>query len=289
MNGYVSMTTKDYTQKQMEDIYCEVLVAGLPESIPQLAVGKLAEEHGAVESVHIEDNTGMAAISFKNGQDAEQFWLTCNNASLPKETVGDCDGPLSVEFLWFLPYQNPHLYDDLFGSKATRQLLRAVPRKQVFSKKVIPSLGKTEREAIFSSFKNHVTHLRQTKDHKETLKALKSNTISADVMVMRNWLIYKYNDISYLSKAKRLLEMTNSDLTKAMSLIEYSHVDAVTRPRSTTENSPLASRTLLDVLFYSFTAVAPYLTIHTFFLSILSIITLLLLINVIGQQTAVVE
>eukprot|EP01060_Flectonema_neradi_P041661 TRINITY_DN9956_c0_g1_i2.p1 TRINITY_DN9956_c0_g1~~TRINITY_DN9956_c0_g1_i2.p1 ORF type:complete len:288 (+),score=38.30 TRINITY_DN9956_c0_g1_i2:369-1232(+) len=283
MNGYVSMTTKDYTQKQMEEIYCEVLVSGLPEDVPQIVVGKLAEEHGPVESVHIEERSGMASISFKQGQDAEQFWLACNNASPPSGTAGKGE-PMMVEFLWYLPEQNPHLYDDLFGSKATRQLLRAVPRKQPFCKKVVASMGKTDREQLFTHFKSYVKQIRQSSDHKETMTALRNKSISADVMVMRNWLLYKYNDVSYLHKARRLLEIANQDLSSAMNLIEYSHIDAVIKPQPMAPKGMLAQRSLLDVLFYFFFLASKYCTVHTVLITMLSAVTLLLLGCVVSQQ-----
>eukprot|EP00659_Diplonema_papillatum_P017796 gene17796-27411_t len=193
LDGYVSMTTERYTVEQIEAVYRPVLVANIPEELPDALFRRILEHHGSVDAVVRDAGGGLALVVFSEGSAAERFFLTGHGMPLaPPELAARLPAPraaaarrrLAVEFAMFLPEANRHLFDDLFGVKTTRQLLRAAPRR--LSADGTPAdpfpFTRAHCEALlFPAFRRHL----RSSDA--------GPAVAADVALCRNWLLYKFN------------------------------------------------------------------------------------------------
>ena len=212
----VSMTMETHSAEDMERIYSEVLISGFPAKTPEQMIRNIAASHGSVVQVIM--GKGAAYIQFALGASGESFFLSCNCVVLPPSLQTDTPLRLNVEFLHFLPEVNANLYDEMFGMKCTRQLLRAMPRTA--SKPLTPQTC----EKTFGIWKSHLAQQRCTPDRTQLLR---DATTDANILVARNWLLYRYNfDDSYL-RAKKLIESHGGNLSQAMVDLEGSHINSL--------------------------------------------------------------
>ncbi|KAJ9440742.1 hypothetical protein DIPPA_10034 [Diplonema papillatum] len=220
LDGYVSMTTERYTVEQIEAVYRPVLVANIPEELPDALFRRILEHHGSVDAVVRDAGGGLALVVFSEGSAAERFFLTGHGMPLaPPELAARLPAPraaaarrrLAVEFAMFLPEANRHLFDDLFGVKTTRQLLRAAPRR--LSADGTPAdpfpFTRAHCEALlFPAFRRHL----RSSDA--------GPAVAADVALCRNWLLYKFNTGGGPREAAALLRKAGGSRGAAVALVD---------------------------------------------------------------------
>ena len=221
---HVTMTTDTHTPDEIDMVFSEVLVGGLPPRLPAQAVRSLLESHGKVEHFVFSKEDGVAYCAYSCGAEGESLFVSCNGAVLPPSIGTETPFRLDVEFLHFLPAFNDQVYDDMFGAKCTRQLLRAMPRVDPPRRPFVPvgdaADDRNERTCLFKVFARHLDAVHATDDHKLLVRRATSDT---NLVLCRNWILYRYNLPDALQTSERLLERFG-DVMKGLQAIESVHV-----------------------------------------------------------------
>eukprot|EP01063_Lacrimia_lanifica_P008221 TRINITY_DN15307_c0_g2_i1.p1 TRINITY_DN15307_c0_g2~~TRINITY_DN15307_c0_g2_i1.p1 ORF type:complete len:387 (+),score=129.46 TRINITY_DN15307_c0_g2_i1:46-1161(+) len=221
----VSMTTDKFEVSDIEAIYGEVLIAGIPKQTPPALIRDLVERHGRVEKLIVDAPRGVAYASFAEGEHGERFFMSSNCLKLSARGLPEGVTPpaLDVEFLHYLPALNAHLFDDMLGNKPTRQLLRAMPRRHPLPKEYAAS--DAAMAPVFAAWEKHVAALRQSEDYRLLQSEQGDRQADPGLLITRNWVLHKYNLQDSYKKARCLYRKAGQDLNRAMAMIEYTHIN----------------------------------------------------------------
>ena len=136
-------TTSTHTAEEMQSVYREIYFAGIPEERrPKEAealhniVKQLFQNFGPLTDFYFDEQRGVGAVCFADGDAAQLCYITAQFSRLPlPHGVGEMaanECTLYLEFAQFLPFVNPLLLNPSLRIGLSRQLLRTFPRWRHF-------------------------------------------------------------------------------------------------------------------------------------------------------------